>query len=51
VQVGLLGYWREPAELGWQAARGTTSFFAHGWVSIEQVLERTAELIAAGPAR
>jgi agmatinase len=51
VQIGLRGYWPGEQELAWQSERGITSFFMHDVRSlgIEAVVERTAELVGAGP--
>ncbi|HEY7018102.1 MAG TPA: agmatinase [Gaiellaceae bacterium] len=51
VQIGLRGYWPGEQEFAWQSERGITSFFMHDVRSlgIEAVVERTAELVGAGP--
>ena len=52
VQIGLRGYWPGERELAWQAERGITSFFMHDvrQLGIETVVERTIEIVGAGPA-
>ncbi len=51
VQIGLRGYWPGPAEFGWQAERGITSFFMHDVreQGIRAVVERTVEILGDGP--
>ena len=52
VQVGLRGYWPGEAELAWQAEHGITSFFMPDVerIGIRAVVERTLEIVGAGPA-
>jgi agmatinase len=52
VQIGLRGYWPGPAEFGWQAERGITSFFMHDVreLGIAEVVRRAVEIVGAGPA-
>jgi agmatinase len=52
VQIGLRGYWPGPAEFAWQEQRGITSFFMHDVreLGIKAVVERTLEVVGAGPA-
>jgi agmatinase len=51
-QIGLRGYWPGPREFAWQQERGITSFFMHDLRTrgIEAVVERTLEVVGAGPA-
>ncbi len=51
VQIGLRGYWPGEREFTWQAERGITSFFMHDVreLGIEAVVERTLEVVGAGP--
>ena len=51
VQIGLRGYWPGEREFAWQRERGITSFFMHDVreLGIESVVERTVELVGAGP--
>jgi arginase family enzyme len=51
VQIGLRGYWPGEREFAWQSERGITSFFMHDVreLGIEQVVERTVELVGEGP--
>jgi agmatinase len=52
VQIGLRGYWPGPKEFAWQEKHGITSFFMHDVrrLGIDAVVERTVELVGAGPA-
>jgi agmatinase len=52
VQLGLRGYWPGESEFAWQRERGITSFFMHDVrdEGIEQLVERTLEILGAGPA-
>ena len=52
VQIGLRGYWPGPKEFAWQEEHGITSFFMHDVrrLAIDAVVERTVELVGAGPA-
>jgi agmatinase len=52
VQIGLRGYWPGPNEFGWQEQLGITSFFMHDVreLGIKAVVERTLEVVGAGPA-
>jgi agmatinase len=51
VQIGLRGYWPGEREFAWQSEHGITSFFMHDVreLGIEQVVERTVELVGEGP--
>jgi agmatinase len=51
VQIGLRGYWPAQPEFQWQSERGITSFFMHDVrsVGIAQIVERTVEIVGAGP--
>ena len=51
VQIGLRGYWPGEETFKWQADNGITSFFMHDVreLGIEQVVERTVELVGEGP--
>jgi agmatinase len=51
VQIGLRGWWPEPAELDWQAEHGITSLFMHDVrdLGIREVVRRTVEIVGAGP--
>jgi agmatinase len=51
VQIGLRGYWPTEREFQWQSERGITSFFMHDVrdVGIAQIVERTVEIVGAGP--
>jgi agmatinase len=51
VQIGLRGYWPGEREFSWQAEQGITSFFMHDVRErgIDTVVERTAEVVGAGP--
>src|ERR671936_112287 len=51
VQIGLRGYWPGEREFSWQADQGIASFFMHDVreLGIEQVVERTVELVGTGP--
>jgi agmatinase len=52
VQIGLRGYWPGPNEFAWQEQLGITSFFMHDVreLGIKAVVERTLEVVGAGPA-
>ena len=52
VQIGLRGYWPGPKEFAWQEEHGVTSFFMHDVreLGIKAVVERTLEVVGAGPA-
>jgi len=52
VQIGLRGWWPEQRELDWQAKHGITSFFMRdvSQLGIGEVVERTLEIVGAGPA-
>jgi agmatinase len=52
VQIGLRGYWPGPNEFTWQEQLGITSFFMHDVreLGIKAVVERTLEVVGAGPA-
>jgi agmatinase len=52
VQLGLRGYWPGESEFAWQRERGITSFFMHDvrLEGIEPLVERTLEVVGAGPA-
>ncbi len=52
VQIGLRGWWPEQRELDWQAKHGITSFFMRdvSELGIGEVVERTLEIVGAGPA-
>jgi agmatinase len=52
VQIGLRGYWPGEREFAWQAERGITSLFMHDVrrLGLDVVLERTLEIVGAGPA-
>jgi agmatinase len=52
VQIGLRGYWPGPNEFEWQEQLGITSFFMHDVreLGIKAVVERTLEVVGAGPA-
>src|SRR5262249_28652712 len=51
VQIGLRGYWPTEREVAWQRECGITSFFMHDLrdLGIEAILERTIEIVGAGP--
>jgi agmatinase len=51
VQIGLRGYWPGEREFAWQREQGITSIFMHDVreLGIEAVVERTVELVGAGP--
>jgi agmatinase len=51
VQIGLRGYWPGEREFAWQADQGIASFFMHDVraLGIEQVVQRTVELVGEGP--
>ena len=51
VQIGLRGYWPGPAEFGWQAERGITSFFMHDVreQGIRAIVARALEIVGEGP--
>ena len=52
VQIGLRGYWPGEETFKWQADNGITSFFMHDVRrdGIEAIVERTLEIVGAGPA-
>jgi agmatinase len=52
VQIGLRGYWPGEETFKWQASHGITSFFMHDVRrdGIEAIVERTLEIVGAGPA-
>ena len=52
VQIGLRGYWPGEREFAWQADQGIASLFMQDVraLGIAQVVERTVELVGAGPA-
>ena len=51
VQIGLRGYWPGPAEFGWQAERGITSFFMHDVRErgIRAIVAQALEIVGDGP--